>query len=162
MSEHSREPRPDDAVLGGQHQAPIDAAVLGGIKSVKANLVNEIITQFNSKNQDYFEDPRFHPLTLTSASTQGLLDLEALRIIQFVPSDNSQSLFLKTEIEGKIFLIPNITLPLIARNLWIIKEYPEIFVICQSSGILQITKPATLKLIGSDIWELEEAGEFWQ
>ena len=31
----NQQPRPDDAVLGGQSQAPLDAAVLGGIQGVR-------------------------------------------------------------------------------------------------------------------------------
>ena len=38
MSENPRQPRPDDAVLGGQSQTPMNAAVLGGIEGVKQSL----------------------------------------------------------------------------------------------------------------------------
>jgi formylglycine-generating enzyme required for sulfatase activity len=38
MSNTSRQPRPDDAVLGEQYQAPIDGAVLGGIEGVRQRL----------------------------------------------------------------------------------------------------------------------------
>jgi formylglycine-generating enzyme required for sulfatase activity len=38
MSENPRQPRPDDAVLGGQSQAPKYGAVLGGIEGVKLRL----------------------------------------------------------------------------------------------------------------------------
>ncbi len=38
MSNSPRQPRPDDAVLGGQFQAPIDGAVLGGIEGLRQRL----------------------------------------------------------------------------------------------------------------------------
>ena len=38
MSENPRQPRPDDAVLGGQSQVPIYGAVLGGIEGVRLRL----------------------------------------------------------------------------------------------------------------------------
>jgi len=37
----NQQPRPDDAVLGGQSQAPLDAAVLGGIQGVRQKLVSD-------------------------------------------------------------------------------------------------------------------------
>jgi formylglycine-generating enzyme required for sulfatase activity len=37
----NQQPRPDDAVLGGQSQAPFDAAVLGGIGGVKQKLASD-------------------------------------------------------------------------------------------------------------------------
>jgi formylglycine-generating enzyme required for sulfatase activity len=36
-----QQPRPDDAVLGGQSQAPLDAAVLGGIEGVRQKLASD-------------------------------------------------------------------------------------------------------------------------
>ena len=39
MSNTPRQPRPDDAVLGGQFQAPIDGAVLGGIEGLRQRLI---------------------------------------------------------------------------------------------------------------------------
>lgn len=39
--ENHQQPKPYDAVLGGQNQAPEDAAVLGGIEGVKLRLSNE-------------------------------------------------------------------------------------------------------------------------
>jgi hypothetical protein len=43
MSNTPQQPRPDDAVLGGQCQAPIDGAVLGGIEGVRQRLATENI-----------------------------------------------------------------------------------------------------------------------
>jgi formylglycine-generating enzyme required for sulfatase activity len=43
MSNTPRQPRPDDAVLGGQYQAPIDGAVLGGIEGVRQQLATDNI-----------------------------------------------------------------------------------------------------------------------
>jgi formylglycine-generating enzyme required for sulfatase activity len=37
----NQQPRPDDAVLGGQNQAPIDAAVLGGIEGIRQKLASD-------------------------------------------------------------------------------------------------------------------------
>jgi len=37
----NQQPRPDDAVLGGQTQAPFDAAVLGGIQAVRQKLASD-------------------------------------------------------------------------------------------------------------------------
>jgi formylglycine-generating enzyme required for sulfatase activity len=37
----NQQPRPDDAVLGGQSQAPLDAAVLGGIQGVRQKLASD-------------------------------------------------------------------------------------------------------------------------
>ncbi|MBE9194414.1 formylglycine-generating enzyme family protein [Synechocystis sp. LEGE 06083] len=37
----NQHPRPDDAVLGGQNQAPIDAAVLGGIEGIRQKLASD-------------------------------------------------------------------------------------------------------------------------
>lgn len=38
MTENSSQPKPDDAVLGGQNSAPLNALVLGGIAGVKHRL----------------------------------------------------------------------------------------------------------------------------
>ncbi len=43
MSNTPRQPRPDDAVLGGQYQAPIDGAVLGGIEGLRQRLATDNI-----------------------------------------------------------------------------------------------------------------------
>jgi len=37
----NQQPQPYDAVLGGQTQAPIDAAVLGGIQGVRQKLASD-------------------------------------------------------------------------------------------------------------------------
>jgi formylglycine-generating enzyme required for sulfatase activity len=37
----NQRPRPDDAVLGGQNQAPLDAAVLGGIQGIRQKLASD-------------------------------------------------------------------------------------------------------------------------
>jgi formylglycine-generating enzyme required for sulfatase activity len=41
MSNTPQQPRPDDAVLGGQFQAPIDGAVLGGIEGLRQRLATD-------------------------------------------------------------------------------------------------------------------------
>ena len=41
MSNTPRQPQPDDAVLGGQYQAPIDGGVLGGIEGLRQRLASD-------------------------------------------------------------------------------------------------------------------------
>lgn len=41
MSNSPRQPRPDDAVLGGKSQVPIDGAVLGGIDGLRQRLATD-------------------------------------------------------------------------------------------------------------------------
>ena len=45
------------------------------------------------------------------------------------------------------------------RNL---NENPEIFIIHPGAGILRLVKPAKLKNIGFEFWEIKELGEFSQ
>jgi hypothetical protein len=52
MSENPRQPRPDDAVLGGQSQAPMYAAVLGGIEGVKLRLETGNLEEKEAALQD--------------------------------------------------------------------------------------------------------------
>ena len=52
MSEKTRQPRPDDAVLGGQSQAPIYGAVLGGIEGVKQRLERDNLEEKKVALQD--------------------------------------------------------------------------------------------------------------
>ena len=52
MSENPRQPRPDDAVLGGQSQAPMYAAVLGGIEGVKLRLGTDNLEEKKVALQD--------------------------------------------------------------------------------------------------------------
>ena len=52
MSENPRQPRPDDAVLGGQSQIPMYAAVLGGIEGVKQRLETANLEEKKAALQD--------------------------------------------------------------------------------------------------------------
>ena len=52
MSENPRQPRPDDAVLGGQFQVPIYAAVLGGIEGIKLRLETNSLEKKKAALQD--------------------------------------------------------------------------------------------------------------
>ena len=52
MSENPRQPRSDDAVLGGQSQAPKYAAVLGGIEGVKLRLETNSLEEKKAAIQD--------------------------------------------------------------------------------------------------------------
>jgi len=52
MSENPRQPRPDDAVLGGQSQAPMYAAVLGGIEGVKQRLETDSLEEKKAALED--------------------------------------------------------------------------------------------------------------
>ena len=52
MSENPRQPRPDDAVLGGQTQPPMYGAVLGGIEGVKQRLETGNLEEKKTALQD--------------------------------------------------------------------------------------------------------------
>src|SRR4028119_2495050 len=43
MSNHQKEPREYDAVLGGQNLIPVNAAILGGISGVKSRLASPAV-----------------------------------------------------------------------------------------------------------------------
>jgi hypothetical protein len=43
MQNNRNQPQPDDAVLGGQHPAPIGAMVLGGLNGVKVRLTSPVV-----------------------------------------------------------------------------------------------------------------------
>lgn len=51
-----RGPRPDDAVLGGQNQAPMDAAVLGGIQGVRQKLA---LADESAKREGILQAPNY-------------------------------------------------------------------------------------------------------
>jgi hypothetical protein len=125
--------------------------------------LKKIIYEFNNNNKTYFNDPQFELLTLTKESIQGHVGLDARRIIELEScTDNSQASFLKFEMDGENWLFPNITSPYISQIMRNLGEYTEFFIIHPGSEILQLIRPAKLKNIGSNLWGIEELGEFTQ
>ncbi|MFM7576765.1 MAG: hypothetical protein ACKO5Q_07485, partial [Microcystaceae cyanobacterium] len=84
------------------------------------------------------------------------------RIVQLeIPADSSQATYLKFDLDNTAWLIPNIKSPYITKIMRNLSENPEIFVISPGSGSeLTLIKPAQLKPISSELWEIEEPGEF--
>ncbi|MEB3119663.1 MAG: hypothetical protein VKL41_00385 [Snowella sp.] len=125
--------------------------------------IKELVTQFNHLNRELFNDSRFQPLKLTQQSTQRQIGLNVHRVIELESvTDNSQASFLKFEIDGENWLFPNITSPYISQIMRNLGEYTEFFIIHPGSEILQLIRPAKLKNIGSNLWGIEELGEFTQ
>ena len=123
--------------------------------------LKELVKQFNISNVDYFLDPRFVPLTLTQQTIHADFDSNVSRIIQLeVPSDNLQASYLKIEIYQENWLILNIISPYIRRIIANLDKNSEVFIVHPGSGALQLIRPAKLKNIGFDLWEIEEPGIF--
>jgi hypothetical protein len=117
---------------------------------------------FNNQNKTYFEDSGFHPLGLTQESRQGAVGAGGYSKIQLESfNDINQDSYLKIELEGDNWLIPNAASPHLRQILKSLEEYPQIFSIA-TSGINKLTliKPAKLKEVSSGIWEIEEIGKF--
>ncbi|MEB3119662.1 MAG: hypothetical protein VKL41_00380 [Snowella sp.] len=125
--------------------------------------LTELVAQFNHQNREPFNDSRFQALKLTQQSTQGQVGLNAHRILELeMCTDNSQASYLKFEMDGENWLIPNITSSYISQIMRNLDENRDIFVIHPGSGTLQLLRPAKLKNIGSNLWGIEEPGEFTQ
>lgn len=124
--------------------------------------IDQIIENFNHQNKAYFNDPRFVPLGLTQESSQGAVGAGGYSTIQLQSfNDTNKDSFLKIELEGDNWLIPNAASPYLRQTLKSLEEYPQIFSI-STSGINKLTliKPAKLKEVSSGLWEIVEIGEF--
>jgi len=117
--------------------------------------LKEIIDRFNQQRPDLFHDSTFQPLMLTQDSIRsGILQLE-------VSFDPSKATYLKFEMDNESWLIPNITSRYINQIMRNLGENSDIFTIRQGSGSsLQLIKPAKLKAVSNELWEIEEPGEF--
>jgi hypothetical protein len=125
--------------------------------------IKELVTQFNHHNRELFNDSRFQPLKLTQQLPQRQVGLDTRQIIQLeVTSDSLHTSYLKIEIDREHWLIPNIISNQIRRIMNNLSENPEIFVVHSGSGTLKLVRPAKLKNIGFELWEIEEPGEFTQ
>lgn len=131
--------------------------------------LTELVNQFNyqnsvnDKDREPFNQERFQPLKLTQQSTQGQVGLNAHRILELeMCTDNSQASYLKFEMDGENWLIPNITSSYISQIMRNLDENRDIFIIHPGLGTLQLLRPAKLKNIGSNLWGIEEPGEFTQ
>lgn len=133
-------------------------------KSEISSDVMELVKEFNISNIEYFRDPRFIPLALTKQSIQGDFDSTFSRIIQLaISSDSSQeSYYLKVEINGENWLIPNIISRYKNQIMSQLDQNSEIFIIHPGSDNLKLIKPAKLKNPNPETWEIEEPGEFTQ
>jgi hypothetical protein len=124
--------------------------------------IDQIIENFNNQNKAYFSDYRFVPLGLTQESRQGSVGAGGYSKIQLQSFNNvNQDSYLKIELEGDNWLIPNADSPYLRQTLKSLQEYPQIFSIVRS-GINKLTliKPAKLEEVSSGIWEIAEIGEF--
>jgi hypothetical protein len=127
--------------------------------------INEIIDNFNCQNKDYFSfDYRFEPIGLTKLSIQSLVGEDIHRMIQLESfnnvNDTAKNIFLHIMLDGDNWLIPNINSPYIRQIINQLGEYPEIFIIHHVSDNLKLVRPAKLKNIGFDLWEIAEPGIF--
>jgi hypothetical protein len=136
--------------------------------TVPVREIDEIILQFNHQNVEYFSHSRFSPLTLTDNSIRGMM-IDGRRVLELkTPTDSAQAIYLRFEIDKENWLIPNITSPYIRQIMRNMSENPEIFTVHSGSGILQLVKPAKLKLAKSKLfkiaqlglWKIEESGIF--
>jgi hypothetical protein len=124
-------------------------------------MIDEVIDRFNSRDSFYFRDSHFQPLVLSKASRDGQIGLDAKRIIQLeTVGDLSQASYLKVDLDGENWLIPNAASPYVGQILNRLEENQEIFMVFPGSGELQLKKPAKLKNTGSGLWEIAERGEF--
>ena len=124
--------------------------------------IDQVIENFNNQNKAYFNDSRFAPLGLTQESRQGSVGAGGYSTIQLESfNDINQDSYLKIELDGDNWLIPNAASPYLRDTLKSLQEYPEIFSIA-TSGINKLTliKPAKLKEVSSGLWEIAEIGEF--
>lgn len=120
--------------------------------------LQEIIDHFNQQSPDLFRASTFQPLTLT----QDTIDRKTIGSVKLErPSDNYQAAYLKFEMDNTSWLIPNITSIHISKIMRNLGENSDIFIIRQGSGSsLKLVKPAKLKAISNELWEIEEPGEF--
>jgi uncharacterized protein YoxC len=129
-------------------------------QETKFKLIDEVISNFNQKNFDYFKkNSIFEGIDLTRRSKRGKEDVDFIGIIELIsPTDKSNSAYLKVEIDGENWLIPNaasINLPKILLNL---DRYPELFTIDPGSGEMLLVRPAKIKTTKSRLWEIEQPG----
>ena len=130
-------------------------------EDTKSKLIDDIITNFNQKNSDYFKNNNiFEALDLTRRTKEGERDTGFTPIIELeFSSDNFNCAYLKVEIDGENWLIPNaasINLPRILKNL---EQYPGLFDIDSGLGEIILVKPAKIREIGSRLWEIEQPGQ---
>jgi hypothetical protein len=129
--------------------------------SISSELQN-IVQQFNDQNKAYFSDSRFAPLGLTQESSQGSVGESSRSRIQLESfNDINKDSYLRIELDGDNWLIPNAASPYLRQIFKSLEEYPQIFSVA-TSGINKLTliKPAKLKEVSSGIWEIAEIGEF--
>jgi hypothetical protein len=125
--------------------------------------LDEIITNFNLHNKAYFNGSQFQPLNPSKVSSQGYLEEDGSRMIQLeILNDVTQAIFLKFLLDQDNWLIPNLASPHTGNIHTILDEYPEIFSIISGTNKLTLTKPAKLKTTETELWEIEEPGEFTQ
>ncbi len=80
-------------------------------------------------------------MKLTQQSTQGQIGLNVHRVIELESvTDNSQASFLKFEMDGEYWLIPNITSSYISKIMNNLEENPEVFIIHRGSGNLELVR----------------------
>jgi hypothetical protein len=124
--------------------------------------LQEIIDHFNQQRHDLFEDFPSQPLTLTQEAINRKPSPSGSRILQLeISADPSQADYLKFEMDNASWLIPNITSKSIRVMMRVLLNEPYIFTIYGDPGsFIQLIKPAKLKAISNELWEIEEPGEF--
>ncbi len=124
--------------------------------------LQELIQQFNNQNRDYFRNAQYSPLKLSQESNHGKIGLDARPVIHLeLSQDANQASYLRIDLEGNSWLIPNILSSFFGQIINGLNDYPDIFKLVHNSGQRLLVKPAKLKLIGTETWEIESAGEFY-
>ena len=122
--------------------------------------VQEIVNQFNNKNEDYFLglDRKF--LKLNEESIHDKPSPGGSSIVKLIPSDDSQEFYFKIELEKENWLFPNLNSSHFKK---IMKDLnTSIFKFDSNSEPLKLLRPAKVKDVGSGFWGIEEPGEFIQ
>jgi len=124
-----------------------------------SKFIDEIISEFNQGNKDYFRDKnKFQPFALTPKSQEGQRDAGFSLIIE-LESSSADSSYLKTEINKQNWLIPNITSMYLSKILTNLDKYPEIFEMINTTEISGLIKLAKLRSIDGKLWQIEEPGQ---
>jgi hypothetical protein len=122
--------------------------------------IQELVTQFNDCNTDYFWGLDRNFLALTKESIQNKPSSSGSPILQLILSEDSQEFYFKIKVDHENWLFPNLNSSHFKKIMKGLNT--SIFKFDSNSEPLKLLRPAKLKEISSGIWEIEEPGEFTQ
>ncbi len=120
--------------------------------------MKKLVDKFNERDQAYFKGLDCQFLKLSDESIGDKPNQGGSPIAQLVSSTESEASYLKIKADGENWLFPNILSTQVDRLINILK--PSIFTIDANVKNRQLKKPAKLKEVSPELWEIAEIGEF--